>query len=92
MASDNLEVRPVPAHMLVASWRDSFFIADMLSGLARCQLSMSEPRRSCSAERACRAPRQCAVRGNRADRPANSSCQNHLSRARAHTLPAVATF
>ena len=92
MASESLEVRPVPAHMLVASWRDSFFIADMLSGLAGSKLGTSEPRRSCSAERACRAPRQCAVRGDRADRPANTSCQGHLSRARAHTLPAVGTF
>ena len=46
MACESLEVRPVPAHMLVASWRDSFFIADMLSGLARGKLCMSEPRRS----------------------------------------------
>ena len=38
MASGSLVVRPAPAHMLVASWRDSFFIADMLSGLARSKL------------------------------------------------------
>ena len=75
MADESLKVRPVPAHMLVASWRDSFFIADMLSGLARHKLRRSEPMRSCSAERACRA--QASVPCGLVSDPSRMSGDSH---------------